>query len=48
MTIYAVVVFGISAVYVLAACIAGAMLGELVMQAGRRLPGNPDRLERPC
>lgn len=37
-TIYAVVIFGISAVYVLAACIAGAMLGELVMQAGRRLP----------
>jgi electron transport complex protein RnfD len=37
-TVYAVVVFGTSAVYVLAACIAGAMLGELVMQAGRRMP----------
>ncbi len=35
---YAVVIFGLSAAYVLASCIGGALLGELLMQKGRRLP----------
>ncbi len=37
-TAYAIVIFGLHAVYVLASCIAGAVLGELVMQRGRHLP----------
>ncbi len=37
-TAYAVAVFGLSAVWVLAASIAGAMLGELAVQKGRGLP----------
>ncbi len=37
-TVYAVVIFGVSAAYVLVASIAGALLGELVMQAGRKMP----------
>lgn len=37
-TVYAVVVFGLSAVWVLAASIAGALLGEAAMQKGRKLP----------
>jgi len=37
-TIYALVIHGLSAFWVLLASIAGAMLGEFVMQRGRRLP----------
>ncbi len=36
--IYSVVIHGLSAVWVLVASIAGALLGELVMEKGRRLP----------
>ncbi|MBN2026782.1 MAG: RnfABCDGE type electron transport complex subunit D [Actinobacteria bacterium] len=37
-TIYALVVHGLSALWVLLASISGAMLGEYVMQRGRRMP----------
>jgi electron transport complex protein RnfD len=37
-TIYALVIHGLSALWVLLASITGAMLGEFVMQRGRRLP----------
>jgi len=37
-TIYAVIVFGLSAVWVLAASVTGALLGEAAMQKGRRMP----------
>jgi len=37
-TVYALVIHGLSAFWVLLASIAGAMLGEFVMQRGRRLP----------
>jgi len=37
-TIYALVIYGLHALWVLLASIAGAMLGEFIMQKGRRLP----------
>ncbi len=37
-TIYALVIHGLHALWVLLASIAGAMLGEFIMQKGRRLP----------
>jgi electron transport complex protein RnfD len=37
-TIYAVIIHGLSALIVLVASIAGALLGEFIMQKGRRLP----------
>ena len=37
-TVYAMVVHGLSALWVLAASIAGAALGDFVMQKGRRIP----------
>ncbi len=37
-TLYALVIHGIHALYVLLSSIAGAMLGELAVQKGRRLP----------
>ncbi|MBC7248512.1 MAG: RnfABCDGE type electron transport complex subunit D [Actinobacteria bacterium] len=37
-TVYAVVIHGIHAFYVLVSSIAGAMLGELAVQKGRKLP----------
>lgn len=36
--IYSVVIHGLSALWVLVASVAGALLGELVMEKGRRLP----------
>ncbi|MFW6113851.1 MAG: RnfABCDGE type electron transport complex subunit D, partial [Actinomycetota bacterium] len=37
-TIYALVVFGLSAFWVLLSSISGALLGEFAMQKGRRVP----------
>ncbi len=37
-TVYALVIFGLSALWILLASIGGALLGEFLMQRGRRLP----------